>query len=44
MGSFRSEIVGANWTLSPSLSLETATALAGGRRVAWGQLRFTQEW
>jgi hypothetical protein len=41
LGSFRSEIVGATWPITPQLSLETATARASGRRVAWAQVRFT---
>ena len=44
LGDFKSEIAGVHWTLTPSLSLETATARANGRRVAWAQLHFTQEW
>lgn len=44
LGSFRREIVGVNWSLRPGVSLETATAHAEGRQVAWAQLHFMQNW
>jgi hypothetical protein len=43
LGAFRSEIVGISWGLRPGVSVETATARVGGRRVSWAQMRITRE-